>query len=113
VPDSIDNCPTVPNASQANNDGDALGDACDPDDDNDGLLDVEEPLYGTNPFLGDTDGDGAYDGDEVEAGTNPLDDRNYPGAPSTLPGLGLWGSAALCLALAALGWRFQRRRLRA
>lgn len=31
VVDAIDNCPAVPNASQANADGDGLGDPCDPD----------------------------------------------------------------------------------
>jgi hypothetical protein len=40
VPDDApDNCRTTANANQANNDGDALGDLCDPDDDNDGFLD--------------------------------------------------------------------------
>ncbi len=39
VPDSTDNCPTVANTDQANTDGDAQGDACDTDDDNDGVLD--------------------------------------------------------------------------
>ena len=37
--DSNDNCPNDANADQANNDGDDLGDACDGDDDNDGVLD--------------------------------------------------------------------------
>jgi hypothetical protein len=32
-----DNCPTTPNANQVNSDGDQLGDACDPDEDNDGF----------------------------------------------------------------------------
>ena len=33
----VDNCPDVPNNSQANHDGDGLGDACDPDIDGDGV----------------------------------------------------------------------------
>ena len=37
--DGLDNCPSVANADQVDRDGDSLGDACDPDDDNDGLLD--------------------------------------------------------------------------
>ena len=36
----IDNCATVPNPDQLNTDGDAQGNACDADDDNDGFLDV-------------------------------------------------------------------------
>ena len=39
VPDYSDNCPNTSNPTQANTDGDLDGDACDSDDDNDGLTD--------------------------------------------------------------------------
>ncbi len=44
-----------------------------PDADADGLPDVAEGIYGTNPNNPDTDGDGIKDGAEVAQGTNPLD----------------------------------------
>ncbi len=37
VPDADDNCPLVPNPEQENFDGDNMGDACDPDIDDDGV----------------------------------------------------------------------------
>lgn len=46
------------------------------DTDNDGLLDWQERLYGTNETIEDTDGDGIPDGIEVKQGTDPLDKFN-------------------------------------
>ena len=62
APDAKDDCQTVSNSDQANNDGDALGDACDPDDDNDTAPDTSDicPLV-FNPLQTDTDQDGVGD----------------------------------------------------
>jgi hypothetical protein len=65
VTDSVDNCPNDANPEQENNDGDAQGDVCDDDDDNDGLTDTEEAAIGTNPFDADSDGDSISDYDET------------------------------------------------
>lgn len=105
IPDTQDNCPNDANTTQDDNEGDGIGDVCDPDDDNDGLSDIDETIYGTNPFVIDSDGDTLSDGDEVNihgtdptlidtdsdgfnddieisAGSDPNDDASIPGLAS-------------------------------
>ncbi len=109
IPDAVDNCPSVYNPDQANHDAyvdlspygksfndatwinsDTLGDACDTDDDNDGLLDSAETsgppcpsaTGPTDPLRGDTDGDGILDGAECVLGSNPNDANSKPALPS-------------------------------
>ena len=60
--EGADNCRSTPNPTQADLDSDGAGDACDPDDDADGLPDSAEPGLGTDPRRADSDGDGLADG---------------------------------------------------
>jgi hypothetical protein len=58
--DTSDNCPNAANALQENNDADAQGDVCDPDDDNDTILDTapDNCQFIANTDQADNDGDG-------------------------------------------------------
>lgn len=51
------------------------------DSDNDGLLNLEEYFYGTNPLNADTDGDGMSDGWEVAHGLDPKSAADAGGDP--------------------------------
>lgn len=103
VPDAVDNCPSVYNPDQANSDGkprsagpwiessiasnpieDKLGDACDPDDDNDGLPDSQESDTSCpHRLVMDSDGDTAPDGYEVAQGTDPCNPTKKPRCTSS------------------------------
>ncbi len=102
-----DNCPMGANAAQVNADrnfidhsppymatvddktlanSDGSGDACDPDDDNDGVADLTETAGApctsatgpTNSQLRDTDADRFLDGAECALGTNPASAASKP-----------------------------------
>jgi hypothetical protein len=62
VDDNLDNCPGVANADQLNTDGDAQGNACDPDDDNDTVTDTADNCsLVVNANQTNTDGDAQGD----------------------------------------------------
>ncbi|MFX1500765.1 MAG: right-handed parallel beta-helix repeat-containing protein [Promethearchaeota archaeon] len=59
------------------------------DTDLDNLNDAFEIKYGTDPLDDDSDDDGSFDGIEVASGTNPLDPDDYPGKVTPSDGINI------------------------
>jgi chitinase len=89
VPDNQDYFPLDPKET-TDTDGDGLGNNADPDDDNDGMPDSWESVYGLNPLKADAsqdpDGDGITNINEYLGGTAPdiFDENAQPDPPNLL-----------------------------
>jgi thrombospondin 2/3/4/5 len=74
--DGDDNCPLLANTYQENYDGDTEGNACDDDDDNDGVLDISDTFPLNENESADTDNDTIGNNtDNCVAVANPKSNR--------------------------------------
>ncbi|MGV9171404.1 MAG: NosD domain-containing protein [Promethearchaeia archaeon] len=73
----------MPDKWEAVNNLDPTRDDANEDPDDDGLTNLEELEWGTDPNDPDTDNDGFTDGEEVEAETDPLDRYDHPDTGKT------------------------------
>ncbi|MBN1944368.1 MAG: hypothetical protein JW797_01775 [Bradymonadales bacterium] len=88
------------------------------DCDGDGLLNLFEIWWGSDPYLADSDNGGAGDGTEHRQGTNPLNPEDDFPPPPKEPGCGSCrslegsdhglGAGLMLLALVMAGWRRRR-----
>jgi len=81
ITDSIDNCPKITNPTQSDFDHDKLGDECDPDDDNDGVIDkADEFDYDPTEWIDfdhDSIGDNADADDDNDKIVDEIDAFDY------------------------------------
>ena len=96
VANSEDNCPLRANTDQTNSDGDPFGDACDRDDDNDGLIDDTDPVP-FDPVLAQEDIDGSAGGV-----VSVVDNEQYDGTELTFEAGAFSGVATVSIAGVAL-----------
>ena len=105
-----DNCVGVANRDQRDLDADGRGDACDPDDDNDGVVDVSDNCPTTaNANQADWDGDRIGNACDASPGTAPAPPTS-PTPPGTVPPPS--GCSVGCAYASTIGLRHRTRRHR-
>lgn len=102
VTDCVDTCPGIMNPDQVDFDGDGAGDACETDDDNDGVPDFESGVVPWDFFphdpniCADDDRDGCDDCAIGADGVGPLPDKDPRADGPDADGDGLCDSGDLC-----------------